>query len=73
LSYPLITSISFPSSSPISLSLLSSQNMKLSQHSLFLPDIIISCHRVQHITSTAYTKYSIHRVQHTERTASTDD
>jgi len=41
-SYPLVSSISFPSSSPISLSLPSSQNTKLSHPSLSLHAMIIS-------------------------------
>jgi len=41
-SYPLVSSISFPSSSPISLSLPSSQNTKLSQPSLSLHAMIMT-------------------------------
>jgi len=50
----------------------SSQNTKLSHPSLFLHDMIMSWHRVQHTPSTAYTEYSIHRVQHTPSTAYTE-
>jgi len=70
---PLVSCISFPSLSPIPLSLSSSQNTKLSQPSLSLHAMMISWHWVQHTPSTAYTEYSIHRVQHTPRTASTQD
>jgi len=60
-SYPLLSSIAFPSSSPISLFLSSktqpsSQNTKLSHPSLSLHDMIMSWHRVQHTPSTASTQ-----------------
>jgi hypothetical protein len=41
-SYPLVSSVLFPSSSYISLSLPLSQNTKLSYHSLSLPAMIMS-------------------------------
>jgi len=60
-SYPLVSSISFPSSSPITLSLPSSHNTKLSHPSLSLHVMIMSSYWVQHLPSTASTEYSIHR------------
>jgi len=59
-SYPLRSSISFPSSSSITLSLPEyyhhRKNTKLSQPSLFFPAIINSQHRLQHTPSTGSTK-----------------
>jgi hypothetical protein len=71
ISYPLVSSISFPFSSPISFSLRPSQNTMLSHPALSLHAMIMSQHRVQHTLSTAYTQYSIDRVQHTLSTAYT--
>jgi len=66
--YPLISSISVPSSFSIFLShphhYHHSKNTKQSHPSLSLNAIIINWHWVQHTPSTAYTEYSIHRVQH---------
>jgi len=61
----------FPSWSPISLSLPSSQKTKLSPPSLSLHSLILSKHWVQLTPYTAYTKYSIHRAQHAPSTAFT--
>jgi len=65
-SYPLVSSTSFSSWSPISLflftTLTSLQNTKLSYPSLSLHVMIMSWHWVHHPPSTAYTEYSVHRV-----------
>jgi len=67
LSYPLASSMSFPSSFPICLfPVLNStitSNTKMSHRSLSLHAMIKSEHQVQHIQGTAYTAYSIHRIQ----------
>ena len=78
-SYPLVSSTSFSSSSPISLFLVhnftiiaehkvkSSLSISLCHdHKLTLSTVYTeySIHRVQYTPSTAYTKYSIHQVQH---------
>jgi len=86
-SYPLVSSTSFSSSSPISLflvhnsTIIAEHKMKSSlsispchDHEL-APSIAYteySIHQVQHTPSTAYTEYSIHRVQHTPSTAYTE-
>ena len=86
-SYPLVSSTSFSSSSPISLSLVPNstiiaEHKVKSSHSIspchdheLAPSIAYteySIHLVQHTPSTAYTEYSIHRVQHTPSTAYTE-
>jgi len=87
-SYPLVSTTSFLSSSPISLflvhnsTIIAEPKVKSSLSILQCHDheLIVSTayakyriHRVQCTPSTAYTKYSIHRVQHTPSTASTQD
>ena len=87
-SYPLVSSPSFSSSSPISLFLIHNSTI-IAEHKVksslsispchdheLAPSIAYtkySIHRVQHTPSTAYTEYSIHRVQHTPSTASIQD
>jgi len=86
-SYPLISSTSFSSSSPISFFLVhnstiivepkvkSSLSISLCyDHELTVSTAYAeySIYRVQHTPSTAYTEYSIHRVQHTPSTAYTE-
>ena len=81
-SYPLISSTSFSSSSPISLflvynsTIIAEHKVKSSisisprhDNELTLSTLYTeySIHRVQHTPSTAYTEYSIHRVQHTAK------
>jgi len=72
-SYPVISSTSFPSSSPshsfASTTLPLSQNTKLSRPTLSLHVMIMCWHWVQYTPSTAFTKYSIHGVQHPPSTA----
>jgi len=86
-SYPLISSPSFSSSSPISPFLVRNSTI-IAEHKVksslsispchdheLAPSIAYteySIHRVQHTPSTAYTEYSIHRVQHTPSTAYTE-
>jgi len=63
--YPPHRSHQHPSSvSFFSTTLLSSQNTELIHPDLSRDVSIMSCHRVQHTPSTAYTESSIHRVQH---------
>jgi len=85
-SYPLISSPSFSSSSPISLFLVHNSTI-IAKHKVKSSLSISPCHdhelapskayteysihQVQHTPSTAYTKYSIHQVQHTPSTAYT--
>jgi len=86
-SYPLVSSISFSYSSPISLFLVhnstiiaepkvrSSLSNSLSHdHELTVSTAYAkySIHRVQYTLNTAYTDYSIHQVQHTLSTAYTE-
>jgi hypothetical protein len=85
-SYPLVSSILFPSASP---SLLHIHNSSIiTEHIVNSSLTIAPCHnhkftlssaytecsiqRVQHTPSSAYTKYSIHQVQHTPTTAYTN-
>jgi len=79
-SYPLVSSPSFSSSSPISI-IIAEHKVKSSlcispcHHNESVAPCIAyneySIHWVQHTPSTAYTKYSIHQVQHTPSTAYT--
>jgi len=70
ISYLLLSSILFPSSSPISLSTPLSQNTMSSHPYQFIHALIMSSPRVPHTASTAYPEYhhtmrtSICRVQH---------
>ena len=77
----LVSSISFSSSSPISLCLVHNSTIIARTQSWVIPLYLsmpsswvnteCSIDRVQHTPSTAYTEYSIHRVQHTPSTAYT--
>jgi len=69
-SYPLVSSTSFSSSSPISLFLVHNSNI-ITEHKVKLSLSISPCHDHELTPSTAYTEYSIHRVQHTLSTAYT--
>ena len=75
-SYPLISSILFPSSSPMFLSRAQlyhhRKNTKWGHPSLSLHAMIMSGHWLQHTPSTAYTKYSIHQAQYTPSTSYTN-
>ena len=73
--YPLVSSISFSPSSPISLFLIHNSAI-IAQHKVKSSLCIALCHdqeltpscsifRVRHTLSAAYTECSIHRVQHT--------
>jgi len=70
-SYPLVSSTSFPSSSPISLFLVHNPNI-ITEHKVKLSLSISACHDHELTPSTAYTEYSIHRVQHAPSTACTE-
>jgi hypothetical protein len=85
--YPLVSSTSFSSSSPISLFFIYKSAI-IAEHKVKSSLSIFTCHdheltprtayieftipQVQHTPSTAYTEYSIHRVQHTPSTAYTE-
>ena len=87
-SYMLVSSISYSSSSSISLILVHNSTI-ITEHEVKLSLSISPCHdheftsstayteynvhRVQHTPSTAYTEYNVHRVQHTPSTAYTQD
>jgi len=62
-SYPLISSTSFSSSSPISLFLIHISTI-IAEHKVKLSLSISPWHDHELTLSTAYTEYSIHRVQH---------
>jgi len=62
-SYLLVSSISFSSSSHISLSLIHNSTI-IAEHKVRSSLSITQCHDHELTPSTAYTKYSIHRVQH---------
>jgi len=70
-SYPLVSSTSFSSSSPISLFLVHNPNI-ITEHKVKLSLSISTCHDHELTSSTAYTEYSIHRVQHAPSTACTE-
>jgi len=65
-SYPLVSSTSFSSSSPISLFLVHNSTI-IAEHKVKSCLSISPCHDHELTPSTAYAKYSIHRVQHTLR------
>jgi len=67
-SYPLVTSTSFSSSSPISLFLVHNSTI-IAEHKVKSSLSISPCHDHELTPSTAYTEYSIHRVQHTPSTS----
>jgi len=67
-SYPLISSISFSSSSTISLFLAHNSTI-MAEHKVKSSLSISPCHDHELTPSTAYTKYRIDRVQHTLSTA----
>jgi len=71
-SYPLVSSTSVSSSSPISLLLVHNSTI-IAEHKVKSSPSISLCHDHELTLSTAYTEYSIHRVQHTPSTASTQD
>jgi len=60
-SYPLVSSTSFSSSSPISLFLVNNSNI-ITEHKLQLSLSISPCHDHELTLSTAYTEYNIHLV-----------
>jgi hypothetical protein len=72
LSYPLVSSTSFSSSSPISLFLVYISTI-IAEHKVKSSLLISPCHNHELTPSTAYIQYNIHRVQHTLSTASTQD
>jgi len=69
-SYQLVSSISYSSSSSISLFLVHNSTI-IAEHKVHLSFSISPCHDHELTPSTAYTEYSIHRVQHTPSTAYT--
>jgi hypothetical protein len=70
MSYPLVSSTSFSSSSPISLFLVHNSAI-IAEHKVKSSRSISPCHDHELAPSIAYTKYSIHRVQHTPSTPCT--
>jgi len=70
-SYPLVSSTSFSSSSPISLFLVHNSTI-IVEHKAKSSLSISPCHDHELAPSLAYTEYSIHRVQHTPSTAYTE-
>jgi len=70
-SYPLVSSTSFSSSSPISLFLIHISTI-IAEHKVKSSLSISPWHDHELTPSTAYTKYSIYRVQHTLSTALKD-
>jgi len=70
-SYPLVSSTSFSSSSPISLFLVHNSNI-ITEHKVKSSLSISPCHDHELTPSTAYTEYSILRVQHTASRAYTE-
>jgi len=69
-SYPLGSSTSFSSSSPISLLLVHNSKI-ITEHKVKSSLTISPCHDHELTPSTAYTEYRIHRVQHTPSPAYT--
>jgi len=63
-SYPLLSSTSFSSSSPIPLFRIHNSSI-IPEHKVKSSLSISPCHDHELTPSTAYTEYSIHRVQHT--------
>jgi hypothetical protein len=70
-SYPLVSSTSFSSSSPISLFLLHNCTI-IAEHIVKSSLSISPCRDHEFAPSIAYTEYSIHQVQHTPSTAYTE-
>jgi len=66
-SYPLVSSTSFSSSSPISLFLVHNSTI-IAEHKVKWSLSISPCHDHELTPSTAYTESSMHRVQHTPST-----
>jgi len=62
-SYPLVSSTSFSSSSPISLFLVHNSTI-IAEHNVKSSLSISPCYDHELVRSIAYTEYSIHRVQH---------
>jgi hypothetical protein len=71
-SYPLVSSTSFSSSSPISFYLVLNSTI-IAEHKVKSSLSITLCHDHEWTLSTAYTEYSIPQVQHTPSTASAQD
>ena len=71
-SYPLVSSTSLSSSSPISLFLIPNSTI-IAKHKVMSSLSISLCHDHELTLSTAYTEYSIHLAQHTLSAASTQD
>jgi hypothetical protein len=71
-SYPLVSSASFSSSSPMSLFLAHNSTI-IAEHNVKSSLSISQCHDHELTPSTAYTEYSIHREQHTPNTSYTED
>jgi len=67
---PLVSSISFSSSSPISLFLVHNSTI-IAEHKVKSSLSISPCHDHELTPRAAYAEYSIHRVQHTPSTAYT--
>jgi hypothetical protein len=63
-SFPLVSSTSFSSSSPISLFLVHT-SIIITEHKVMSSVSISPCHNPELTLSTAYTEYNIHLVQHT--------
>jgi len=70
-SYPLVSSTSFPSSSPISLFLVHNSSI-IAEHKVKLSLSISPCHDHELTRSTPYSESSIHRVQYTPGTSYTE-
>jgi hypothetical protein len=70
-SYPLVSSISYSSSSPIFVILVHNTTI-IAEHKVNSSLSISPCHDHELTRSTAYTEYNIHRVQHTPSTAYTE-
>ena len=71
-SYPLVSSASFSSSSPMSLFLAHNSTI-IAEHNVKSSLSISQCHDHELTPSTASTEYSIHREQHTPNTSYTED
>ena len=71
-SYPLVSSTSFSSSSPISLFLVHNFSI-ITEHKVKWSLSISPCHDYELALNIVYTEYSIHRVRHTLSTASFKD
>jgi len=72
ISFPLVLSTSFSSSSAISLYVMHNSTI-IAEHKVKSSLSISLCHDHELTLSTAYAEYSIHRVQHSPSTAYTQD